>query len=235
MAKRDAEKERATNIKIKLLDELNSRFTFLVEKSIYLQTMTLANLQKKEESGLVTLEWNFDNEPLPSVYYRAFEKKPDTLNPTTGQYANPAIQTVYAFGITAMLISSNSTMLERHASYVAEEGADPFQNMLNYAKKGPPSLLKKAIPAVFSKNQRKKFNKIIENEELSGTKLLTYLEKGELNRADAGAAGQGFPVDSDDGAGTGAAGLRLPSPAVDSDDGAGTGAAGPGLCWPAVD
>ncbi len=193
--------------------------------------MTLANLVEKEESGLVTsFEWNFDNKPLPSVYYCAFEEKPVFLDTLTGQYANAAIQTVYAFGITAMLIKTNSTPLERHARYVARIGPPtPYQQLREYAKtrEDDRTLLQTAILAMFSSNKLKKRGIIM--NELRATGLLPYFNNGEDDPAGAGAgagaAGPGFPFDLPDGAGAGAgAGAAGPGFPFDLPDGIGAGA-----------
>jgi hypothetical protein len=197
----EEERRKGRDLQTRLLDELNRQFEYLVSNQLYLKDMTLARLH--EDPTGTGLAWYFGIIHDNPVYYRAFETNTDNLDPTTGQYANPAIQTVYAFAITAMLISKNTKPLERHASYVAGEGTSPYQAIIRYAieKDSPSSLLKKAIAAVFTKEHLFKDLKKQE-KELEQIGMLEYLNRGKLDRvesvdptliAGAGAAGPGFP------------------------------------------
>lgn len=163
-------------LKAKLLDELYQVFEHFVSDQRYLEDMTLARLRG-------TMEWDLTSIQPNPVYYRAFEKESNISSVNSlGQYANPAIQTVYAFAITAMLISKNSTPLERHAKYVARTGVAPYQNMRNYAESSPSNLLKRAILATFSVNQTILGNwEENVNTELRDTTVPAYLITGEIS------------------------------------------------------
>ncbi len=216
-------------LKLDLLDELNRQFEYLVSNNLYLEDMTLARLR---ENPIGTMTWDFEG--TNPVYYRVFEKKTNISSVSSrGQYENSAIQTVYAFAITAMLISSNNTPLKRHARYVAGIKSNPYEPIRSYARLDTPvasagsgpTLLQRAAYAVFSKeNISGEWNKLVK-KELSDAKLLIYLNIGEVNRgelvyrtdatgAGTGAAGPGFSLPSRD------AGPAAPAPTPSSDSNA---------------